>query len=381
MKVVVCPDSFKGSLSSVEAADAIARGVSIGAGSRPVDIVKIPLADGGEGTVDALVGSTGGELRTARVRDPLMREIEACYGIAGDGKTAIIEMAAASGLCLLADRERDPLIASTFGTGELLLAAADAGVEKIVIGIGGSATNDGGSGAMAALGVRFLDADGTQLPPGGAALAKLDRIDMSGFAFPLDRVQVEVACDVTNPLTGPQGASAVFGPQKGASPEMVAQLDFSLARFAHVVKRDLGKDIDRLPGAGAAGGLGAGLAAFLNARLRSGIDMVLDAASFDDAIADADLVITGEGKVDEQTAYGKTIGGILKRASKIGVPVVAVAGSCAGDIRPLYEAGLTAAFSIVPGPMSLDYAMKHAAELIMSLSANIARVAMARPGV
>jgi len=381
LKVVVCPDSFKGSLSSVEAADAIARGVSIGAGSRPVDIVKIPLADGGEGTVDALVGSTGGELRTARVRDPLMREIEACYGIAGDGKTAIIEMAAASGLCLLADRERDPLIASTFGTGELLLAAADAGVEKIVIGIGGSATNDGGSGAMAALGVRFLDADGTQLPPGGAALAKLDRIDMSGFAFPLDRVQVEVACDVTNPLTGPQGASAVFGPQKGASPEMVAQLDFSLARFAHVVKRDLGKDIDRLPGAGAAGGLGAGLAAFLNARLRSGIDMVLDAASFDDAIADADLVITGEGKVDEQTAYGKTIGGILKRASKIGVPVVAVAGSCAGDIRPLYEAGLTAAFSIVPGPMSLDYAMKHAAELIMSLSANIARVAMARPGV
>jgi glycerate kinase len=374
VRVLVCPDSFKGSLSSVDAAEAVARGVELGAGGEGVDVVRIPLADGGEGTVDALVRATGGEVRHVRVRDPLMREVDSFFGLLGDGSTAVVEMAAASGLHLLSDDERNPLAASTFGTGELLVAAVGTGVSKLVVGIGGSATNDGGAGAMAALGARFLNSDGRDLPPGGAALAELDRIDMSGFRFPLDRVRVEVACDVTNPLTGPLGASAVFGPQKGATPEMVQQLDGALARFAEVVKRDLGKDVADMPGAGAAGGLGAGLAAFLNASLRSGIDMVLDAARFDEALADAGLVITGEGRIDEQTAYGKTIGGVLKRASKRGVPVVAVAGSVTGDLRPLYDAGLTAAFSLACSPMTADYAMKHADELLTALAANVIRL-------
>ena len=373
MKIVICPDSFKGSLSSVEAADAIARGIRMGVGG-DIEIVQIPIADGGEGTADTLVRATGGEIRKLRVHDPLIRETDAFFGILGDGRTAVIEMAAASGLYLLSENERNPLITSTVGTGELLLAAVEAGVEKIVIGIGGSATNDGGTGAMSALGVKFLDKSGNILPQGGAALADLDRIDMSEFKFPLDKIAVEVACDVTNPLCGPTGASAVFGPQKGASPEMVTKLDLALANYSQVMKRDLGKDVALMPGAGAAGGLGAGLAAFLDAKLRSGIDMVLDAAGFDEAISNADLVITGEGKIDEQTAYGKTIGGVLKRAAKLNIPVVAIAGSIAGNIQPLYDAGLTAVFSIALGPMSLDYAMNNAERLIKSVSANIARL-------
>lgn len=374
MKVVICPDSFKGSLSSIEAAEAIARGIRLAINSEPVDVVKIPIADGGEGTVDALTSATGGEVKHICVQDPLMRQTDSFYGVVGDGSTAVIEMAAASGLVLLANDERNPLITTTYGTGELLAAAVDTGVSKIVIGIGGSATNDGGSGAMRALGARFLDKDGNDLPHGGAALAYLAHIDMSGFRFPLDRVSVEVACDVSNPLTGPMGASAVYGPQKGATPEMVAELDAALANYAEVVKRDLGKDIDKMPGAGAAGGLGAGLAAFLDARLRSGIDMVLDAAHFDQVITDADLIITGEGRIDEQTAYGKTIGGILKRASGPKVPVVAIAGAVQGDVRVLFDAGLVAAFSITPGPVALDYAMQNAAGLIEQVSANIIRL-------
>jgi len=377
MRFLVCPDSFRGSLSSVEAADAIARGIRIGAAETAVEVVTIPLADGGEGTVEALVRATGGEIRRVTAHDPLGREIESFYGVLGDGKSAVVEMAAASGLTLFSESEQNPLVTSTFGTGELMRAAAESGVEKIIVGIGGSATNDAGSGAMTALGARFLDANGHELPPGGGALVDLDRIDMSEFAFPRDRVRVEVACDVTNPLVGPTGASAVFGPQKGATHEMIERLDAGLRRWAEVAKRDLGKDVADLPGAGAAGGLGAGLAAFLDATLRSGIDIVLDAVGFDDQLKRADLVITGEGKIDEQTSFGKAVGGVLKRASAAGVPVVAVAGSCSGDLRPLYDAGLTAAFSIAPGPMSLDYAMKHASELLISLSANIARLVLA----
>lgn len=377
MKIVVCPDSFKESLSSVEAADAIAHGLEIEAGIEPIEVVKLPLADGGEGTVDALVRATGGEIRRVRVHDPLMREIDSFFGILGDGKTAVVEMAAASGLHLLSESERNPLITTTYGTGELISEALRTGVEKIIIGIGGSATNDAGAGAMAALGVRFLDANGNELPPGGAALANLHRVDMSSFDFPLDRITVEVACDVANPLTGPEGASAVFGPQKGATLEMVERLDKALAHFAEVIRRDLRQDISELSGAGAAGGLGGGLAAFLRAKLRSGIDMVLDAVHFDEAIAGANLVITGEGRIDEQTAYGKTIGGVLRRASRAGVPVVALAGSYSGDLRALYDAGLAAVFSIAPGPVSIQYAMEHAAELLVNTSANVARLLFA----
>ncbi|MEN6358033.1 MAG: glycerate kinase [Armatimonadota bacterium] len=371
MKVVICPDSFKGSLSSIEAAEAIARGIELGAPG--TQTVSIPIADGGEGTVDALVSATGGELRRVRVHDPLMREINSFYGVMGGGKTAAIEMAAASGLVLLSDNERNPLVTSTYGVGELISAAIDSGAKKIVIGIGGSATNDGGTGAMRALGARFLDKNGDDLPHGGVALADLAHIDMDAFKFPMESIKVEVACDVTNPLCGPTGASAVYGPQKGATPEMVAKLDEALCNYAQVLHKDLNKDVAQMPGAGAAGGMGAGLAAFLNAELRSGIDMVLDTAGFDDALIGADLVITGEGKLDEQTAYGKTIGGVLKRASANGVPVVAIAGSVSADIRALLDSGLIA-FSIVSGPVSLDYAMSHAPELIESVSANIIRL-------
>jgi len=376
MRIVVCPDSFKGSLSAVEAADAIVRGIRIGVADAGVEVVSIPLADGGEGTVEALVRATGGCIRRVRAHDPLGREIDSFYGVLGDGRTAVVETAAASGLTLLTEAEHNPLAADTFGTGELIRAAAESGVERLIIGLGGSATNDAGAGAMTALGARFLDANGRRLPPGGGALVNLDRIDVSGLDFPEGRVRVEVACDVNNPLVGPTGASVVFGPQKGASGEMVDRLDAGLARWAEVVKRDLGKDVAGLPGAGAAGGLGAALAAFLDAELRSGIDIVLEAVGFDEHLKGADLVITGEGRIDEQTRFGKAVGGVLRHASAAGVPVVAVAGSCAGDLRPLYDAGLTAAFSIAPGPMSVAYSMSRASELLISLSANIARLAV-----
>ena len=377
MKIIICPDSFKGSLSAIEATEAIAQGIWFAYKplklTRKVELVKIPLADGGEGTVEALVRATNGRTNKVRVLDPLLRQISSFYGISGDGKTAVLEMAAASGLPLLKESERNPLITSTYGTGQLLLAAIKKGVEKIVIGIGGSATNDGGVGAMNALGAKFLDKHGVEIPPGGLVLAKLARIDVSEFKFPLNKIKVEVACDVTNPLCGKLGASTVFGPQKGATPDMVKQLDAALTNYAKILKKDLGKDVELMPGAGAAGGLGGGLAAFLNAKLRSGIDMVLDAADFDKALSNADLVITGEGKIDEQTAYGKTIGGVLKRAAKYQVPVIAVAGSYQGNLQTLYQAGLRAVFSIINEPMPLDYAMQHAEKLLVQLTENIMR--------
>lgn len=370
MKIVVCPDSFKGSLSALDSAKAVARGVR---SARPeAEVVEIPLADGGEGTLDVLVRATGGELRSAQVHDPLTRPIEACYGILGDGKTAVVEMAAASGLGLLAESERNPTVTTTYGTGELLLAAAHSGTRRIVVGIGGSATNDGGAGALTALGARFLDSDDCDLPRGGAALAVLSRIDLSEFRFPVANVEVQVACDVTNPLCGPNGASMVFGPQKGATPEMAKRLDTALAIYSRVVKRDLGKDVVDLPGAGAAGGLGAGLAAFLNAELTSGIDLVLDAVGFDEALDGTDLVVTGEGKLDEQTASGKTIAGVLRRASSRGIPVIALCGSISGDLSAMHQRGLTAAYGIVRNGITPAHAIAHAAELLERLAAETA---------
>lgn len=378
MRIIICPDSFKGSLSSIDAANAIEQGIN--SVCADADVVKIPLADGGEGTVDALVRASGGDIRTICVRDPIGREIDATYGMLAGG-VAVIEMAAASGLCLLSPDEHNPLVTSTYGTGQLIRAALDAGVNKIVIGIGGSATNDGGAGAITALGARFLYANGSELPPGGAALADLDRIDMSDFVFPAGQVEVEVACDVNNPLCGPMGASAIYGPQKGATPEMVAQLDAALARYAKIIKRDLGRDVAEIPGAGAAGGLGAGLVAFLAAKVKSGIDMVLDTAGFDEALKSADLVITGEGRIDEQTACGKTIGGVLRRSVAAGVPVIAIAGSVSGDLSVLRAAGLVDVLSLVSETVSVEYAIAHAAEMIEAavtsalpaLMANLAR--------
>jgi glycerate kinase len=373
LKVIVCPDSFKGSLSSSEAADAIERGILASTPSFPVEVVKVPLADGGEGTAEVLLQALGGRFVEIDVHDPLMRPIRASYALSADRKTAIVEMATASGLCLLKENERDPRITTTFGTGELISAALRSGVERILVCIGGSATNDGGSGVASTLGVRFLDASGKELPYGGASLAGLDRIDMSGFIFPAGDVAVTVACDVTNPLTGPNGASAIYGPQKGADPQMVSELDAALTRYGRIVEDQLGVSVVNMPGAGAAGGLGAGLAAFLKAELRSGIDMVLDAVGFDEMLSHADLVITGEGCIDSQTASGKVIGGILNRAQRLHVPVIAFGGKV--EVVPeLYESGLTAAFPIASGPMSHCDSISSAKQLLESASERVFRL-------
>jgi glycerate kinase len=376
LKVIVCPDSFKGSLSSSEAADAIERGILACGSSFPVEVVKVPLADGGEGTAEVLLQALGGRFVEVDVHDPLMRPMRASYALSADGKTAIVEMATASGLCLLKDSERDPRITTTYGTGELISAALKSGVERILVCIGGSATNDGGSGVASALGVRFLDSLGKELPYGGASLVGLDRIDMGGFIFPVGEVAVTVACDVTNPLAGPNGASAIYGPQKGADPQMVAELDAALTRFGAVVEGELDVGVVNMPGAGAAGGLGAGLAAFFGAELRSGIDMVLDAVGFDEMLSDADLVITGEGCIDSQTASGKVIGGILKRTQRLHVPVVAFGGKV--DVVPeLYDLGFTAAFPIASGPMSLSNSINSAGKLLESASERVFRLSSA----
>jgi len=322
-RVIVAPQSFKGSADAVAVASAIARGVR--RAWPEAEVEEVPLADGGEGTVRALVHATKGTTQLTRVHDPLGREIDAAWGIFGDGTTAIVEMAAASGLPLLRPEERDPRVTSTRGTGELILAAAQSGAHRIVIGIGGSATNDGGAGMARALGYRFFDREGRELPEGGAALARLQRID--GQTDPrLVRPAIDVACDVRNPLLGPEGASAVYGPQKGATPEIVRELDAALARYADVLEAFVGRRIRDVPGAGAAGGLGAGLLAFLDARLVSGAELVLGAVGFAERLRGADLVITGEGRIDRQSGYGKLTGAVAAAARRARVPVVAVAG-------------------------------------------------------
>lgn len=324
MRIVLAPDSFKESLSAAQVCAALAEGLR--RELPEVEVVTVPMADGGEGTVDALVDATGGERWTSRVTGPLGEPVEATWGMLGDGTTAVIEMAAASGLPLVPDERRDPRTTTSRGTGELVLAALDLNARHIVLGIGGSATNDAGAGFATALGARFLDADGNDLPPGGAALARLERIDTSLLDPRLLAATVEVACDVTNPLCGPQGASAVFGPQKGADEQMVAELDAALAQFARVVARDLGQQVAELPGAGAAGGLGAGLVAFTNAGLTSGVGIVARHARLAEQLEGADLVVTGEGRMDAQTSGGKTPWGVAQAARAAGIPVVGVAG-------------------------------------------------------
>jgi glycerate kinase len=336
-RVLIAPQSFKGSADAVAVAAAIARGV------RTVwpdaETVELPLADGGEGTVRALVRATGGALRSARVHDPLLREIDAEWGVLGDRTTAVVEMAAANGLPLLREDERDPRITSTRGTGELILTAAMSGAHRIVIGIGGSATNDGGAGMARAFGYRFFDREGNELPEGGAALARLARID--GQTDPrLVRPSIDVACDVRNPLLGPEGASAVFGPQKGATPEMVRELDAALARYADVLERFVRRPVRDVPGAGAAGGLGAGLVAFLDARLISGAKLVLEAVGFERRLDGAALVVTGEGRIDGQSIYGKLTHAVTVAARARGIPVVAVAGLLGDGHQAMRDAGI-----------------------------------------
>ncbi|WP_226528105.1 glycerate kinase [Metabacillus niabensis] len=370
MKIVIAPDSFKESLSSMEAALAIERGFKMIFPN--ADYHKVPMADGGEGTVQSLVDATKGSIKERIVTGPLGNQVKAFFGLMGDGKTAVIEMAAASGLHLVPVEQRNPLVTTTRGTGELILSALDLGVEHMIIGVGGSATNDGGAGMVQALGGRLLDSDGNDIKAGGGVLSEISSIDLTGLDQRLTKVKIEVACDVDNPLTGPRGASAIFGPQKGATPEMVQLLDQNLTHFADVVEASLGRSFRNIEGAGAAGGLGASLVAFLNAELKRGIQIVLNAVNFDEVVKDATLVITGEGRIDSQTIYGKTPIGVAKAAKKYGVPVIGVAGSLSKDCDGVYEHGIDALFSIVPGVTTLPDAFEHAAVYMEMTAKNIA---------
>ncbi|WP_243382710.1 glycerate kinase [Geothrix alkalitolerans] len=372
MRIIVAPDSFKGSVSALGVAEAMERGIH--AVFPAAEVVKVPIADGGEGTVEALVAATGGRLMHTEVRGPLGEPVRAHWGISGDGGTAFIEMASASGLPLVPKERRDPRVTSTFGTGELMKAALDAGLRTIVIGIGGSATNDGGTGMARALGVRFLDAEGRDLPEGGAALARLARIDLSGLDPRLAEASVMVACDVDNPLCGPRGASAVYGPQKGATPEMVRELDAALGVFAEVAKAATGRDIALLPGAGAAGGLGAGLLFFTPASLRPGVSIVLETTGFEALAQRADLVITGEGRTDFQTAMGKAPVGVAVVAKRHGVPVVCIAGGLGDGADDVLVHGIDALATTVPQPMTLEDCMGQGAALVEAAAARACRL-------
>ncbi|WP_069861602.1 glycerate kinase [Pseudomonas citronellolis] len=377
MKLVIAPDSFKESLSAPEVAAAIARGWLR---ARPLDEILLrPMADGGEGTVDAVLAATGGERRECTVRGPLGAPVQAHWGWLEEG-AAVIEMAAASGLHWVAPQQRDATRTTSYGTGELIRAALDAGARKIILGLGGSATNDGGMGLLQALGVRFLDERGEPLGDGGAALAGLHAIDLAGLDPRLAGVEVEVAADVNNPLCGEHGASAVFGPQKGASPEQVRQLDAALARYAEVAARTLGQDHSLFPGVGAAGGLGFAARAFLKARFRPGVELVAEVSGLAEALRGADLAITGEGRLDEQSLHGKTPIGVARLAREAGVPLIALAGSLGKGYGRLHEAGIAAAFSLVPGPISLAEAMAGAAGELEARAEELARLwSLAQP--
>ena len=372
MRILVAPDSYKGSVSAIGVAAAVERGIH--AVFPDAQVQKVPIADGGEGTVEALVAATGGRLIRTTVPGPLGEPVQACWGVLGDGETAVIEMAAASGLPLVPKDRRDPRITSTAGTGALMKAALDQGLHKLVIGIGGSATTDGGTGMARALGARFLDAQGRPLPEGGAALAALATIDLAGLDPRLATAEMMVACDVDNPLTGPRGASAVYGPQKGATPEMVQELDLALGVLAEVATRTTGRAIAALPGAGAAGGLGAGLLWFTPARLRPGVEIVLEATGFEALVEGADLVITGEGRTDAQTAMGKAPVGVAAVAQRHGVPVVCLSGGLAVGADEVLRHGIGALASIVPQAMSLEECMSNGADLIEAGAARVCRL-------
>ncbi len=372
MKIVIAPDSWKESLSALEVATAIEDGF------RQIfpdaEVVKIPMADGGEGTVEAMVAATQGRIVTLSVTGPLGEPVEAFYGLSGDEKQAFIEMAAASGLESVPTARRDPRITTSWGTGELIRHALDAGVRHIIIGLGGSATNDGGAGMVQALGAGLLDAQGEQIAGGGEALSQLERIDTRRLDPRLAECRIEVACDVTNPLTGEEGATAVFGPQKGATPEMVRQLDEALTHYGKIIERDLDKSVLTLKGGGAAGGMGVALYAFCGAELRQGVEIVTEALSLDAAVRHADLVITGEGRIDSQTIHGKVPIGVARVAKRYDIPVIGIAGSLTKDVGVVYDHGLDAIFSVIPRICTLDEALENAADNLRMNARNIAAV-------
>lgn len=370
---VLAPDSFKESMSAKVACNAMERGI------RKVfpnaKIIHVPMADGGEGTIDALVDGNGGTRIEVTVSGPLPTEkVTTYYGLLADKKTAVIEMAKANGIELLAEEKRNPLVTSTYGTGEMIQAALDQGVKTIIIGIGGSVTNDGGAGMAQALGVRFFDKDNRELLMGGAALATLSRIDTTDLDPRIKETEIIIASDVTNPLTGPKGASVVFGPQKGATPAMVEELDKALVHYAEVIEQDLGLEIKEQPGAGAAGGLGAGLLAFTGAKMQSGIELVIELTQLEEKIVQSDYVFTGEGGMDFQTKFGKTPYGVAKIAKKYNKPVLACAGYIGEQVEVLYEEGITAIFGILAKASSLDEALKSGEENLERTVENIARV-------
>lgn len=355
VRILIAPDKFRGSLEAGDVARAMARGVKRALPGAAVDCAG--MADGGEGFVETMVEALGGRFENAEVRGPLGHPVTAKFGVVDDGATAVISMASASGLALLTPEMKNPLLTSTYGTGQLIRAAIDLGVSRIFVGIGGSATNDGGTGMAVALGYRLLGADDRELPLGGGALNRLERIDRSRRDDRLDRVRIEVACDVSNPLCGPMGASAIYGPQKGATPEMVARLDQGLENLAQIIERDLGMAVRDIAGSGAAGGLGAGMVAFANGKLRRGIDLVIDATKLRDRMKLADLCLTGEGRIDHSSGYGKTVAGVARVARELGKPCVALGGSVASGADAVLDQGITAFFSILTEPMNLSHAL------------------------
>lgn len=372
MKIILAPDSFKESITAKEACEVIERGMK--KIIPDLECISVPMADGGEGTTQSLVDATGGEFYTQRVLGPLGESVEARFGILGDGKTAILEMAAASGLELVLKEKRDATVTTTYGTGELIKAALDKNVETILIGIGGSATNDGGAGMIQALGGKLLDSCGKEIGFGGGQLSNLSKIDLSNLDKRLERTKIIVACDVQNPLTGVSGASHIFGKQKGANEEQRELLDKNLKHYAEIIRKDVGKDVENIPGAGAAGGLGAGLMAFLSAELKKGIEIVIEYSKLEEKMQGADLVITGEGSIDAQTRFGKTPYGVAMTAKKYGIPVIALAGNVGKDIDVLYEYGFTAIFSILPRVESLEKAISNGKENLQYMSESIARM-------
>ncbi|QTF07269.1 glycerate kinase [Brenneria izadpanahii] len=370
MKIVIAPDSYKESMSAQDVATQIENGF------REIFpdacYVKLPVADGGEGTVEAMVAATNGKIVNVKVTGPLGDKIEAFFGLSGDEKTAFIEMAAASGLEQVPAQQRNPLLTTSYGTGELIRCALDYGVEHCIIGIGGSATNDGGVGMAQALGAKLLDASGGQIGFGGGELDKLASIDISELDARIKSCRFEVACDVTNPLTGKQGASAIFGPQKGATKQMIEQLDNALRHYASVIRRDLDTDVEQVPGAGAAGGMGAGLLAFCGADLRQGIEIVTEALGLDEIVRDASLVITGEGRIDSQTIHGKVPIGVARVAKRYNKPVIGIAGSLTADVGVVHEHGLDAVFSVLYNICTLEEALDNAADNVRMTARNIA---------
>lgn len=372
MKILIAPDKFRESLSSINVAKAIERGIK--KVDKNIETVLCPIADGGEGTVDALVAATSGRYVICDATGPLGEKISAKYGVLGDNKTAVVEMAAASGLWLVPQDKRNPLYTTTYGTGDMVRSALDFGVGKVIVGIGGSSTTDGGMGMAQALGIKFYDKEGNELGYGGIQLEKLYKIDMKNRDPRVNRTIFEVACDVDNPLTGSNGAAYVYSPQKGANPDEVKRLDEGLKNFAKVIKKDLGKDVENLKGAGAAGGLGAGLVAFLDAKLRLGVAIVMETINLRKRMENVDLAITGEGSTDIQTLMGKAPTGVINIAKELKVPVVIISGSVADDMSKLHESGVDAIFSIVPRPISLEESFRNASLYLEKTAEEVIRL-------